>query len=103
MALGWSTPGSRVSSGAMLRLRLAVALAALLLVFGMGAVALADEGPPSRDAPAVTVGEPAETPEDEAWTFRFLVPTLLAMSVVGVGLTALAYTRRVKGRYRVAR
>lgn len=85
-----------------MRLRFVVVMGMLLLVFGLSGVAVAGDPPPS-DGPAVTVGEPAPTPEDEAWTFRFLVPTLLAMSAVGLGLTVLAYARRVKGRYRVAR
>jgi hypothetical protein len=87
----------------MLRLRAAVVFAVLLLTLGVGAGALAGEEAPGRDAPAVTVGDEAATSDDEAWTFRYLVPTLLAMSVVGLGFTALAYSRRVKGRYRVAR
>lgn len=87
----------------MLRLRFAVVVAVMLAILGAGAAAFAGEDAPGRDAPAVTVGEPAPTPEDEAWTFRYLVPTLLAMSAVGLGITAFAYARRVKGRYRVAR
>jgi hypothetical protein len=87
----------------MLRLRITVAAAVLLLTLGVGAAALAGEEAPGRDTPAVTVGEPSAPIEDEAWTFRYLVPTLLAMSAVGLGITAFAYTRRVKGRYRVAR
>jgi hypothetical protein len=75
----------------------------MLAILGVGAAAFAGEDAPSRDTPAVTVGEPAAPPEDEAWTFRYLVPTLLAMSAVGLGITAFAYARRVKGRYRVAR
>lgn len=87
----------------MTRLRAAALSAVLVLTLGLGTAAMAGEEAPGRDAPAVTIGDPSPPAEDEAWTFRYLVPTLLAMSAVGIGLTAFAYARRVKGRYRVAR
>jgi hypothetical protein len=77
-------------------------LAAVVLSLGLG-TALAGEGAPPSDGPAVTQAEPPALDEDEAWTFRYLVPTLLAMGVLAVAATALAYGRRVKGRYRLAR
>lgn len=77
-------------------------LAVAILSLGVGS-AFAGEGAPPDDGPAVTQAEPPALDEDEAWTFRFLVPTLLAMGVLGVAVTALAYGRRVKGRYRLAR
>jgi hypothetical protein len=87
----------------MSRLRLIIGIAAIVLVFGVGGVAHAQDEPPGRDAPAVTIGDPAPVDDDTAWTFRFLVPTLLAMTAVGIGLTVAAYARGVKGRYRVSR
>lgn len=86
----------------MSRLRVALAFSALLIILSLSASAFAGEEP-VRDAPAVTVTDPAGVEEDPAWTFRFLVPTLLAMGVLGVAATAIGYSRRVKGRYRVAR
>lgn len=41
--------------------------------------------------------------EDEAWTFRFLVPTALVISVLIVIATIIVYAVRVKARYRVAK
>lgn len=86
----------------MLRLRLIIGIAAIALAFAVGGVAHAQDEPPGRDAPAVTIGDPAPVDDDAAWTFRFLVPTLLAMTAVGIGLTVVAYARGVKGRYRVS-
>jgi hypothetical protein len=77
-------------------------LAVAVLSFGIGS-ALAGEGAPPGDGPAITQAEPPALDEDEAWTFRFLVPTLLAMGVLAIAATAIAYGRRVKGRYRLAR
>jgi hypothetical protein len=56
-----------------------------------------------RLQPAVVVGGEAEATEDEAWTFRFLVPTVLAIAAAGVVVTLLVYGVRVRGRYRVVR
>ena len=53
--------------------------------------------------PAVVVSEESGAAEDQAWTFRFLVPTVLAIAVLALGATLLAYVVRVRGRYRVAR
>lgn len=86
----------------MLRGRTIIAVATTLLILGAGPATTGDETP-QRDAPAVTVVEAADSDGDEAWTFRFLVPTLIAMSAIGVGLTALGYLRSVKRRYRVER
>jgi hypothetical protein len=77
-------------------------LAVAILSLGVGS-ALAGEGASPGDGPAVTQADPPVLDEDEAWTFRYLVPTLLAMGVLAVVATAVAYGRRVKGRYRLAR
>jgi hypothetical protein len=87
----------------MKRARLIFVIATLMLALGVGGVAHAGDETPARDAPAVVIADPAPVDDDPAWTFRYLVPTLLAMSALGLGLTVLAYARRVKGRYRVAR
>ncbi len=53
--------------------------------------------------PAVLVGDAGEADEDPAWTFRFLVPTVLAVAALGVVVTLIVYSVRVRGRYRVVR
>ena len=86
--------------------RLRLFLAVLTLAFAaLGAipVALAGEVPAEPGGPAVIVGEEAEPPAEDAWTFRFLVPTLLAMTGVALVGVILGYGVRVKGRYRVSR
>jgi hypothetical protein len=77
-------------------------LAVAALSLGVGG-AFAGDGASPGDGPAVTQVEPPALDEDDAWTFRYLVPTLLAMGVLAVAATAFAYGRRVKGRYRLAR
>jgi hypothetical protein len=83
------------------------AVALLLCVFALWApsAAFAQEEPPPGDAPAIVVeaeGTEAEAGE-EAWTFRFLVPTVLVMAGLGIAGTIVLYGVRVRGRYRVAR
>lgn len=75
-------------------------LALAVMAFGLGGVAWAG---PSGDEPAVELVPEATIEEDSAWTFRFLIPTLLVMGALGVGLSVFIYVRNVKGRYRVAR
>jgi hypothetical protein len=41
--------------------------------------------------------------EQDAWTFRFLVPTVLAISGIALIGVLAGYGLRVRGRYRVAR
>ena len=83
------------------------ALASLALVFGLMffvlgvAPAIAQEEMTGDNAPAVVIEEDSAAVEEAAWTFRFLIPTLLGitgLAVVGVGL---GYVVRVRGRYRV--
>jgi ABC-type transporter lipoprotein component MlaA len=51
----------------------------------------------------VVVDEGAPVPTEDAWTFRFLVPTVLGLSGLIVVATVVGYGRRVRGRYRVVR
>jgi beta-lactamase regulating signal transducer with metallopeptidase domain len=51
--------------------------------------------------PAVETVEPAEEEEDQPWTSRFLVPTVLAIGALGVVAAAAFYVVRVRGKYRV--
>lgn len=109
-----SSPSPSVSGGAppavtwptVTRFRSA-ALALLLCGFAVWApsATLAQEEPPPADGPAIVVeaeGTDAATGE-EAWTFRFLVPTVLVMAGLGIAGTIVLYGVRVRGRYRVVR
>lgn len=87
----------------MTRVRTIAALFALTAVLGMAPAAFAQDAPPPGDEPAVVFDEGAAAPEDQAWTFRFLVPTVLAMSGLIVLVTVVGYGVRVRGRYRVVR
>jgi hypothetical protein len=53
--------------------------------------------------PAVVVSDAGAAEDEPAWTFRFLVPTLIALSGLALVAVAVGYGVRVKGRYRVAR
>jgi hypothetical protein len=89
---------------------------ALILAFASPAFATAESEEPEGEAPAVApapaaedVPEPAvpieEAPPADAtpeWTFRFLLPTTLALGGLAVVGTTIAYFVRVtKARYRV--
>jgi hypothetical protein len=96
-----------------LKTLLAVVLLAVALVPAPVALATAEPEPETpvtteaptdpRLQPAVVISGTSEAPEDEAWTFRFLVPTVLAIAAAGVVITLLVYAVRVRGRYRVVR
>ena len=58
---------------------------------------------PDQRTESERVSEDAEAIEDEAWTFRFLVPAALVISAIAVLATVAVYTFRVKARYRVAK
>lgn len=89
------------------RRRLSILLLLVLLAFpaAMSATAVAQEEAqiPADRQPAVVLDEGGATQEEEAWTFRFLVPTVLAVSALALAGTVLAYGSRVRGRYRVVR
>lgn len=75
----------------------------LLLSFALGVLpASAQEDPAPSNEPAVVVGEESAPPAEDAWTFRFLVPTLLAITGIAIAGVILGYGVRVKGRYRVS-
>lgn len=53
-------------------------------------------------APAVTVPPAAEDDATADWTYRYLIPTLLALAVVVVIATTIQYFMRVvRNRYKV--
>jgi len=76
-----------------------------VLSFALGAMpaAFAGQEAPAEGGPVVVVGDEVAPPAEDAWTFRFLVPTLIALTGVVVAGVALGYGIRIKGRYRVSR
>jgi predicted cobalt transporter CbtA len=97
----------------MTRLRTVTLLALVALPLVLTAPVLAQEEPapttteaetPAEGpAPAVVVEIGEEAPESEAWTFRYLVPTLMALTGLIVVLTLVGYVLRVRARYVVKR
>ncbi len=96
--------------------RLITIVAVLLVVAGPWSVAGAQEEPPDDGVvvteepafepgrePAVVLETEAEAAEEDAWTFRYLVPTLIVMAALVLAAVALHYGFRVRGRYRVVR
>lgn len=51
--------------------------------------------------PAVEVPEQAEAEEEQPWTARYLIPTLLAISALVLLVVGVSYGVRLRGRYRV--
>jgi hypothetical protein len=52
--------------------------------------------------PAVPVEEPEAAPAQEDWTYRYMVPTAIALAVVIILITAVKYfTDVVRKRYRI--
>ena len=86
----------------MTRLRTLLALACLAFALGV-APAIAQESPPPGGTPAVVVDEGAPVVAEPAWTFRFLVPTVLAVSGLVLAIAMIGYGVRLRGRYRVVR
>lgn len=109
------------ASRAMRRIALLLAAALLAVLVAVPVVAAATDAPPAEDetteegttdegtdeAP-VDVGDPAVevdvNPVAEenvpAWTYRYLIPTLIVLTVVVVAFTVIQYFNRVvKARY----
>lgn len=59
---------------------------------------LPDERPESE-----RIAETEDAIEDEAWTFRFLVPSALILSVIVIIVAIIWYGVRIQARYRVAK
>jgi len=59
---------------------------------------LPDERPESE-----RIAETEDAIEDEAWTFRFLVPSALILSVIVIIGAIIWYGVRIQARYRVAK
>ena len=76
--------------------------AAFLIFFVVGVVpAIAQEETTGDNAPAVVIEDEAPAGEEDAWTFRYLVPSLLGASGIAILGVALGYAVRIRGRYRV--
>lgn len=64
----------------------------------------AEDDAPAADVPppAVTVPDTAADEQTADWTYRYLIPTLLALAVLVVILTTVQYfVRVVRNRYKV--
>jgi hypothetical protein len=84
----------------MHRFRLFLVALALFSIVGV-APALAQSETPEGNQPAVILEDDSDEAEDEAWTFRFLVPTLIGGSGLVLLAVVLGYGVRIRGRYRV--
>ncbi|MDH3606328.1 MAG: hypothetical protein OER12_04975 [Acidimicrobiia bacterium] len=82
-------------------------LALVLLIMAVAVPAQAATVGPStvaqqaQEEPAVVIDDSEGLPEEAAWTFRFLVPTLLALTLALVAGLFFRYQRGFKGRYRI--
>ena len=85
----------------MARVRILIAL--VCLAFALGVASAGAQEVPSGDAPAVVVDDGAPVEAQDAWTFRFLVPTVLAISGLALAVTVIGYGVRIRSRYRVVR
>jgi hypothetical protein len=84
----------------MIRLRFLVATFLVFFVLGV-APAIAQEELTGDNAPAVVLEDEQPEVEEDAWTFRYLVPTLAGITGIAILGIALGYTVRIRGRYRV--
>jgi len=84
----------------MYRLRFVVAAALVFFVLGV-APAVAQEEMTGDNAPAIVLEDDQPAAAEEAWTFRYLVPTLAGITGIAILGIALGYTVRIRGRYRV--
>lgn len=87
----------------MHRLRLLLAVLTVFVVLSAVPAFAQSDGAGDGDptGPAVVVEDDTAAPEEEAWTFRYLVPTLLAITGIAVAGVAIGYGVRVRSRYRV--
>lgn len=77
-------------------------LALVLLALAIGASPASAQETTPGDTPAVVIDEGAPVPAEQAWTFRYLVPTVLALSGLAIAVTVVGYGVRMR-RYRVVR
>lgn len=82
----------------MPRIRILVAALAVFAVLGAAPAFAQTE---SGDGPAVVIEDDSGAIEEDAWTFRYLVPSLLVVTGIVVLGVVVGYGVRVRGRYRV--
>ncbi|MGH8873651.1 MAG: hypothetical protein ACRDVM_00115 [Acidimicrobiia bacterium] len=71
---------------------------------GPGTTVGEEEAPTITIQPAVPAEEPPPQQEEPAWTYRYLIPTGLALAVLAVFVTVVQYfVRVVRNRYRVVK
>jgi hypothetical protein len=80
---------------------LLICMASVLLAITLPTLAEGDEDAPADIVPAVVVEEAAPAEPVPDWTYRYLVPTCLALALVFCVITVVLYfTRVVKSRYK---
>ena len=55
----------------------------------------------AQEEPAIVIDDSESAPEDVAWTFRYLVPTLMALTLIMVVGLVVWYQRGFARRYKV--
>ena len=75
----------------------------LLILFSPAGIAIADDHTEGEvPTPAIVVEEPPEQIEDVAWTYRFLIPTTVAIATLVILGNVIQYFRQVtRKRYKV--
>ena len=80
-----------------------VLILGLLILFSPAAIENADDHTEGEvPTPAIVVEEPPEQIEDVAWTYRFLIPTTVAIATLVILGNVIQYFRQVtRKRYKV--
>ena len=75
----------------------------LLILFSPAGIVIADDHIEGEvPTPAIVVEEPPEQIEDVAWTYRFLIPTTVAIATLVILGNVIQYFRQVtRKRYKV--
>ena len=75
----------------------------LLILFSPASIVIADAHTEGEvPTPAIVVEEPPEQIEDVAWTYRFLIPTTVAIATLVILGNVIQYFRQVtRKRYKV--
>ena len=75
----------------------------LLILFSPASIVIADDHTEEEvPTPAIVVEEPPEQIEDVAWTYRFLIPTTVAIATLVILGNVIQYFRQVtRKRYKV--
>ena len=68
----------------------------LLILFSPAGIVIADDHTEGEvPTPAIVVEEPPEQIEDVAWTYRFLIPTTVAIATLVILGNVIQYFRQV--------